>query len=111
MNPERSIAFEDSPDGPRAVAVEDFRYPGEPDPAPTGPDPVEAVRRILELVAGDVDAVQAGRRALLMAHVLKAPGHAATQRQLADRMKLSPARVNTILRVFRRELAEIAPAE
>lgn len=77
------------------------------EPSPVGQaDRAEVASRLLALLTeGAASAEHIGRRALVLGHVMHLPGAARSQRELASRMKLSPARVNAILRVFRRQLA------
>jgi hypothetical protein len=78
-------------------AVHDSEVDGQP--------PSASLSRILDYLASGAETPEAiGRRVLLMQTLSKTPHACRTQRQLARRMRLSPARVNAILRQFLNDL-------
>ena len=77
----------------------------EVEPEAGGTGGRESVLRLLEWMTGDgADAERAGRRALLLAYLVRAPGRLQTQRQLAAQLGISPARVNALLAEIRGNL-------
>lgn len=69
------------------------------------PPPSEIAARLIALLCeGSASCELTGRRVLLLAYCMRLPNGPKSQRELARRMALSPARVNAIVRTFRREL-------
>lgn len=68
---------------------------------------LDGARRVIAMILtyGDGGRESITRRALLYAHALRVPNCPQSQRELAAKMGLSPARVNALLRNFANELA------
>ena len=63
----------------------------------------EAIRRLLEWLTTGADAQEAGRRALTVAYLVRAPGAPDSQRALAGRLGLSVGGVNALAARIRRQ--------
>lgn len=87
------------------VPVEPFHYPGdEPDEAPPKVSATLVVR-LLEMIVSADSPQGVWRRAEVAAHMLRVPGAAETQRELAKRLGVSEPAASKAVKLCRQKMA------
>jgi len=115
IHPEHNYGFDD--DGNAVPTVGPEVYRDAPESGPLGCDDEARIRqqtlaRLIDfLLVSAPTATAIGRRVALLGYVLRAHSAPRSQRQLARLLGISPARVNAILRGFRREIAHFNAEE